>query len=71
MAWAIREGDGEIGITFHRMDAGFDTGPILAQRRYPLGEPKLPEVFYPAFGLTGEDAWLDLSRPAAEVHRLA
>jgi methionyl-tRNA formyltransferase len=103
VAWAIREGDDEIGITFHRMDAGLDTGPILAQRRYPLGEPTVPAVFYPAFGptvgealaealeklaardegtpqpeggnyetfFTEEDAWLDLSRPAAEVHRLA
>ena len=35
VAWAIREGDEEIGITFHRMDADLDTGPILAQRRYP------------------------------------
>jgi methionyl-tRNA formyltransferase len=103
VAWAIRSGDDEIGITFHRMDAELDTGPILVQRRYPLGEPKRPDVFYPEFGLaiggalaealerlaagdegapqeegggyetffTEDDAWLDLSRPAAEVHRLA
>jgi methionyl-tRNA formyltransferase len=103
VAWAIRSGDGEIGITFHRMDAELDTGPILAQRRYPLGELEPPDVFYPRFGptvadalaealdrlaagdegtaqteggsyetfFTDEDAWLDLSRPAAEVHRLA
>jgi methionyl-tRNA formyltransferase len=103
VAWAIREGDEEIGITFHRMDAELDTGPILAQRRYPLGELQPPDTFYPEFGPTvgealaealerlaagdegtpqaegghyesffsEEDAWLDLSRPAAEVHRLA
>lgn len=103
VAWAIRDGDDEIGITFHRMDAELDTGPILAQRRYPLGELEPPELFYPRFGptvvetlaealerlaagdegtpqaeggsyetfFTGDDAWLDLSRPAAEVHRLA
>lgn len=29
--WAIRNGDPEIGVTIHRMDDGFDTGPILAQ----------------------------------------
>lgn len=50
VAWAIREGDEEIGITFHRMDADLDTGPILAQRRYPLGELQPPETFYPEFG---------------------
>jgi methionyl-tRNA formyltransferase len=103
VAWAIREGDEEIGITFHRMDADLDTGPILAQRRYPLGELQPPDTFYPELGqvvgealaealerlaagdegapqeeggsyesfFAEEDVWLDLSRPAAEVHRLA
>jgi len=103
VAWAIREGDEEIGVTFHRMDADLDTGPILAQRRYALGELQPPDAFYPELGLVvGEalaealerlaagdegtpqeeggsyesffaedDVWLDLSRPAAEVHRLA
>jgi formyl transferase-like protein len=27
--WAIRNGDAEIGLTVHRMDERFDTGPIL------------------------------------------
>jgi methionyl-tRNA formyltransferase len=103
VAWAIREGDEEIGISFHRMDADLDTGPILAQRRYPLGEPQAPDSFYPELGLVvaealgdalerlaagdegtpqeeggsyesffaEDDVWLDLSRPAIEVHRLA
>jgi methionyl-tRNA formyltransferase len=102
VAWAIRDGDDEIGITFHRMDAELDTGPILAQRRYPLGQLEPPDVFYPRFGptvadtladalerlaagdegtpqpeggsyetfFTDADAWLDLLRPATEVHRL-
>jgi methionyl-tRNA formyltransferase len=103
VAWAIREGEDEIGITFHRMDAGLDTGPILSQRTISLGEPELPDVFYPRMGIvvvealaealerleagdegalqgeggsyesffSEEDAWLDLSRPAGEVRRLA
>ena len=102
VAWAIRNGDDEIGITFHRMDAELDTGPIFSQRRYPLGELQPPETFYAEFGQVigealaealariaageegaaqspggsyesffgAEDVWLDLSRPAAEVHRL-
>jgi methionyl-tRNA formyltransferase len=102
VAWAIREGDETIGITFHRMDADLDTGPILAQRPYPLGELQPPETFYPELGVVvgealaealerlaagdegtpqpegggyesffvEEDVWLDLSRTAAEVHRL-
>jgi methionyl-tRNA formyltransferase len=103
VAWAIRKGDDEIGITFHRMDADLDTGPVFAQRAYPLGELEGPDSLYPRFGLvvgealvealerldageegqtqgdggsyesffSADDVWLDLSRPAAEVHRLA
>jgi methionyl-tRNA formyltransferase len=34
--WAILSGDGETGVTIMQMDAGVDTGPILAQARVPL-----------------------------------
>lgn len=102
VAWAIRAGDEEIGLSVHRMDAELDTGPILAQRRIAIGEYSEPDDFYPRMGpllmeafrealdrlaagdegtpqkpggeyesfFTDEDADLDLSRPAAEVHRL-
>jgi methionyl-tRNA formyltransferase len=36
MAWAIRDGDGQYGVTWHRMDAELDTGPILAQAPVPM-----------------------------------
>ena len=36
ISWAVRNGETEIGITFHRMDATFDTGPILAQGSIPF-----------------------------------
>ena len=66
VAWAIREGDEEIGITFHRMDADLDTGPILAQRRYPLGELQPPDTFYPELGqVVGEALAEALERLAA------
>jgi methionyl-tRNA formyltransferase len=50
VAWAIRNGDEEIGVTFHRMDAELDTGPILAQRARPLGELCEPDEFYARLG---------------------
>jgi methionyl-tRNA formyltransferase len=31
VAWAVRNGEREIGLTYHLMDASFDTGPVLAQ----------------------------------------
>ena len=102
IAWAIRNGDAEVGVTFHRMDAELDTGAILAQASFPLGEYVVPNELYERMGplvmetlatalarlaagdagteqpeggeyenfLTDEDAWLDLSRPALELHRL-
>jgi methionyl-tRNA formyltransferase len=35
-AWAIREGDTELGLTLHLMDETFDTGPVLAQGSRPM-----------------------------------
>ncbi len=52
VSWAIRNGETEIGYTWHRMDAELDTGPILAQGSVTLEdehsweelEPKLVPV---------------------------
>ena len=38
VSWAIRNGEQEIGVTFHRMAPGLDEGPILAQEAIPLGD---------------------------------
>jgi methionyl-tRNA formyltransferase len=42
--WAIRNGDPTIGVTVHRMDEGFDTGPVMEQ----VGDVPLPEDATPA-----------------------
>jgi methionyl-tRNA formyltransferase len=62
MSWAIRNGEQEVGFTFHRMDAELDTGPILAQGSAPLEdehswpelEPKLVELVTGLFPLVLE-----------------
>ena len=36
--WTFHAGAAETGVTIHLMDAGFDTGPILAQSRVALAE---------------------------------
>jgi methionyl-tRNA formyltransferase len=35
-SWAVRAGDDTYGVTWHRMDAEFDTGNILAQASVPM-----------------------------------
>lgn len=42
---AILAGDVETGVTLMRMDAGLDTGPIVAQARWPLrGDERAPQL---------------------------
>ncbi len=36
--WAIIQGDSETGVTWFWPDKGIDTGPILVQRRVPIGD---------------------------------
>ncbi len=36
LAWTIRLGDENYGLTWHRMDIEFDSGPVLAQRSTPV-----------------------------------
>ncbi len=37
-AWAIYEGDSEAGITWHRINAGVDTGDIYIQKSVPIDD---------------------------------
>jgi methionyl-tRNA formyltransferase len=36
--WTLRRGEPVTGVTIHRMDEGFDTGPIVAQAEMPTPE---------------------------------
>lgn len=56
ISWAIRAGDEDVGISFHFMDEQLDTGPILAQRRMPLGDFVEPDAFYARMGPLVMDA---------------
>ena len=46
-AWAVREGDAELGMTVHLMDERFDTGPILAQGSRPMPAEMSLEAMVP------------------------
>jgi methionyl-tRNA formyltransferase len=51
LAWTLRSGDTEFGLTWHRMDAELDTGPILAQTTVPvLDEETTIEEIGPRLG---------------------
>lgn len=45
--WQIMNGEPQIGMTIHRMDAEFDTGPILAQRAMPVSEDDDIDSIFP------------------------
>jgi methionyl-tRNA formyltransferase len=38
MQWAIINGERQFGVTLHHLDEGIDTGPIIAETRFPLDE---------------------------------
>jgi methionyl-tRNA formyltransferase len=45
IAWAIASGDEETGVSTMLLDAGMDTGPVLLQRRTPIGpRERTPEL---------------------------
>ena len=46
VAWAVRNGEKEIGMSYHLMDAQFDTGNVLAQKRLPLREDETNESLF-------------------------
>ena len=53
--WTIRSGAGEVGFTFHLMDEGLDTGPILAQGTTPLGDDAVVENVFDALPALVDD----------------
>ncbi|MGE6758624.1 methionyl-tRNA formyltransferase [Corallococcus interemptor] len=46
LGWALREDARELGLTFHRMDASFDTGPVLAQGLFAIQDEDPEEVVF-------------------------
>jgi methionyl-tRNA formyltransferase len=53
VAWAVRNGEREIGLTYHVMDADFDTGNVLAQAAIPLADDETDESLYAKFPAVG------------------
>lgn len=52
LGWAVRNGDAELGFTFHFMDAEIDTGPILLRGAAPIGpDDSAADLIDALFGL--------------------
>lgn len=65
-SWQIRGGETEIGFTYHRMDAEFDTGAILAQGAVPFTDDDTQLSLWDKLGaLAGELLPVALARVAA------
>ncbi|WP_147445115.1 methionyl-tRNA formyltransferase, partial [Corallococcus sp. CA053C] len=46
LGWALRDDARELGLTFHRMDASFDTGPVLVQGTFPVIDEDTEETLF-------------------------
>ena len=55
VAWAIRNGETEIGLSYHFMDASFDTGNLLAQAPIPLADDETEETLFSRFPALAAD----------------
>lgn len=66
--WQLMNGETQIGMTIHRMDAEFDTGPILAQRAMDISEDDdIDSVFSKLLALGGPLLPEALAAVAADV----
>jgi methionyl-tRNA formyltransferase len=55
VSWAVRNGEKEIGMTYHLMDAAFDTGNVLAQAPIEIRDDDTNETLFARFpALTAE-----------------
>jgi methionyl-tRNA formyltransferase len=55
VSWAVRNGETEIGLSYHRMDAAFDTGNVLAQAPITIFDDDTNESLFGRFpALTAE-----------------
>ncbi|MCC7208469.1 MAG: methionyl-tRNA formyltransferase [Anaerolineae bacterium] len=59
---AIRAGDAETGISIMKMDAGLDTGPVLAQRAVPIDREETGETLHDKLAATGGALLLETLR---------
>ena len=68
--WAIAEGDAETGVCLMQMDAGLDTGPVIASRRTPIRPADTGSTLHDRLAVLGAELLVE-SLPAYAAGRLA
>jgi methionyl-tRNA formyltransferase len=53
--WAIHNGESEAGVTLHHIDAGIDSGDLIASRRVPISEDDTARDLYERSTAAGID----------------
>lgn len=56
---ALRNGEKEYGVTLHYVDAGIDTGPIIAARRFGIAKHETVDSLRARAFLHGTRLWLE------------
>lgn len=56
---AIFNGEKETGVTLHFMDAGIDSGPIILQKAFALGEDETAKTAYEKFTRVGTEIFIE------------
>ncbi|HEY5682503.1 MAG TPA: methionyl-tRNA formyltransferase [Sulfuricaulis sp.] len=56
---AIEAGDNETGVSIMQMEAGLDTGPVLAQTRTPIQETDNAQTLHDRLGRLGAETLVD------------
>ena len=57
--WELHDGAGETGASVHRIDEGLDTGPLITQRRVPIGRFTTPAGLASQLDLLGSKVLID------------
>ncbi|MBM4353490.1 MAG: methionyl-tRNA formyltransferase [Deltaproteobacteria bacterium] len=53
--WAIANGERETGVSLMQMDAGLDTGPVLARTVVPIGPEETADILHDRLARAGAD----------------
>lgn len=66
---ALRNGEKEFGATLHYVDAGIDTGPIIASRRFEIAKHETVDTLRARAFMHGTRLWIEWAPRLVEAAR--